>query len=150
MSRLRIAFAGLALCGVAAWAVASTVDEPPPATFVGTAAVERGALPANTAQRTERTDRAGKREVAPVPAATTGSAARTYGPPGRTRIRPGKSPVDGCDRNYGTKAQCIPSSYPKGVKDRCSWLKEHGFTGIEVVADDDQKLDPDRNRIACG
>ncbi|BCY10264.1 hypothetical protein [Actinoplanes sp. L3-i22] len=175
MSRLRfagIAVAALALTGAAAWTVGAGQQKP----VMSTPAAQLLASPAAPADRTDRTDRAGDRAPVPPssPAATTASSSakkpRVYGTPapfvqtfaaqpGRTRIRPGKSPrtpvkvaptVDGCDRNYGTTAQCVPLTYPKGTSDRCAWLKAHGFTGLKVVAKDPQKLDPDRNRIACG
>ncbi|GAA2854256.1 hypothetical protein Acy02nite_49410 [Actinoplanes cyaneus] len=179
MSRLRytgIAVAALALGGAAAWTVVTTHDAPAPS-FVTAPAAEQGALPAATpsGRRSDHTDRAGHRAVAPVPAApatSPGTAAgrpRTHGTPapfvqtfaaqpGRARIKPGKSPktpvrvapmVDGCDRNYGTKAQCVPINYPKGVTDRCAWLTAHGFTRVAVVGKDRQHLDPDHDKIAC-
>ncbi|WP_436533650.1 hypothetical protein [Actinoplanes sp. HUAS TT8] len=180
MSRLRftgIAVAAFALCGAAAWGVTSGRQD---TAIASTPAAQQGVLPVQEAQRADHTDRSGKRAPATTAATHASPSAsapssnskrpRTYGTPapfvqtfaaqpGRTRIRPGKSPkipvkvaptVDGCDRNYGTKAQCIPLNYPAGVKDRCAWLKAHGFTGIKVVAKDRQNLDPDRNKIACG
>jgi hypothetical protein len=102
------------------------------------------------------TEPAGKR---PKPHGTPAPFVQSFAAqPGRARIKPGRSPktpvkvaptVDGCDRNYGTKAQCIPSTFPQGVTDRCAWLKAHGFTAVKVVVKDRQKLDPDNNKIAC-
>jgi hypothetical protein len=57
--------------------------------------------------------------------------------------------VDGCDRNYGTRAQCVPLKYPQGATDPCDWLRARGFTGLKVAVKDPQKLDPDGNRTAC-
>jgi hypothetical protein len=57
--------------------------------------------------------------------------------------------VDGCDRNYGTEAQCIPLVFPGKVADRCAWLRDHGFQEIKVAARDRQKLDADGNGVAC-
>jgi hypothetical protein len=58
--------------------------------------------------------------------------------------------IDGCDRNYGTIAQCIPIAFPRGVTDKCDWLTGHGFKALKVVGKDRQRLDPDHNGIACG
>ncbi|MEV6342896.1 hypothetical protein [Actinoplanes sp. NPDC051851] len=78
--------------------------------------------------------------------------------PGVSRRKPGKRPtapvkvaptVDGCDHNYGTRAQCIPVTFPAGVRDKCAWLADHGFRAFRVTVTDRQKLDPDRNGIAC-
>lgn len=57
--------------------------------------------------------------------------------------------VDGCDRDYGTRAQCVPLSFPAGVTDKCSWLAAHGFTGLTVAGRDVQRLDADENGTAC-
>lgn len=79
--------------------------------------------------------------------------------PGVQRQKPKSKPtapvkvaptIDGCDRNYGTIAQCIPIAFPKDVTDKCGWLTAHDFPALKVVGKDRQRLDPDRNGIACG
>jgi hypothetical protein len=57
--------------------------------------------------------------------------------------------VDGCDHSYGTRAQCIPWTFPAGVTDKCAWLTAHGYQRIPVAGPDRQHLDPDRNGAAC-
>jgi hypothetical protein len=78
--------------------------------------------------------------------------------PGLARQKPKGKPaapvkvaptIDGCDRNYGTIAQCIPIVFPKGVTDKCGWLTAHGFTALKVMGKDRQRLDRDRDGIAC-
>ena len=80
------------------------------------------------------------------------------GQPGVTRQKPKQKPttpvkvapaVDGCDRAYGTIAQCIPVRFPAGVTDKCAWLRDHGFKDLKVTGRDRQNLDPDRNDTAC-
>lgn len=68
--------------------------------------------------------------------------------------------VDGCDHGYGTAGQCVPVVFPPGVgdstKERCDWLKDHGFKELKVhdkvkAADKDKlKLDKNKDGIACG
>jgi hypothetical protein len=78
--------------------------------------------------------------------------------PGAQPLRPLPSPtrtlrvpanVDGCDRNYGTRSQCIPWTFPAGITAKCDWLRVHGFTNPAVVGADRHRLDRDGNRIAC-
>jgi hypothetical protein len=57
--------------------------------------------------------------------------------------------VDGCDRNYGEKTQCIPLKFPPDATDKCDWLAAHGFEHIRVVGTDRQKLDHDHDGVAC-
>jgi hypothetical protein len=59
--------------------------------------------------------------------------------------------VDGCDRSYGTRAQCVPWVFPPGVTDKCAWLGERGYLDppLAVAGKDRQRLDPDGNGIAC-
>ncbi|WP_430783200.1 hypothetical protein [Actinoplanes sp. G11-F43] len=59
--------------------------------------------------------------------------------------------VDGCDRSYGTRSQCVPWRFPPGVTDGCGWLRERGFldTPLTVRGADRHRLDPDRNGFAC-
>lgn len=57
--------------------------------------------------------------------------------------------VDGCDRNYGGKTQCIPMTFPPDADDKCDWLTAHGFQHIAVVGSDRQGLDHDHDRVAC-
>jgi hypothetical protein len=57
--------------------------------------------------------------------------------------------IDGCDRNYGTPAQCVPLTYPAGTTDACEWLAAHGFGPLVVVGTDRQGLDRDGDGVAC-
>ncbi|AEV85042.1 hypothetical protein ACWT_4018 [Actinoplanes sp. SE50] len=175
---IRIRFAGIAVaaaavCGAAAWTVTGSPSSfaGSPASFVSPSASFAGSpdpvgdVPGAAAQsaspqrREENTSRSGsgarpRPHGAPAPFVQQFAAQ-----PGRARVRPQKSPktpvkvaptVDGCDRNYGTQAQCIPLVYPTGVTDHCAWLAAHGFTHIKVVGKDRQKLDADGNGTACG
>jgi hypothetical protein len=83
---------------------------------------------------------------------------RFAGQPGVTRQRPGPKPakpvqvavtVDGCDRNYGRRVQCIPVAFPGDARDKCAWLRAHAYQTVPVVGKDRQHLDADRNGIAC-
>lgn len=60
------------------------------------------------------------------------------------------STMDGCDRNYGTAAQCVPLALPNGATNWCAWLAAHGYTNLRVVGVDDKHLDPKGTGIACG
>jgi hypothetical protein len=60
------------------------------------------------------------------------------------------STIDGCDRNYGTAAQCVPLTLPNGATNWCAWLAAHGYTNLRVVGVDDKHLDPKGTGIACG
>ncbi|GIF08283.1 hypothetical protein [Actinoplanes siamensis] len=173
-----IVLAAATLCGAAAWTVVADQSDArvasTPAAAQGRLPVGRadrdgrqraglGAAPAPpvssatpVASATPVTESAVRPRAHAAPAPFVQSFA---GQPGRARIKPGRSPknpvkvaptVDGCDRNYGTRAQCVPLNFPKGVRDRCAWLKAHGFSRVKVVVEDRQKLDPDRNGIACG
>ncbi|WP_285558872.1 hypothetical protein [Actinoplanes regularis] len=174
MSRMRYTWIGLGaavLCAAATWTVVEQ-RMPEPRLLSTPAAAQASLGPTGTSRADQAADRSVKDRAA-TPEKTTAAAAKPpkvhgtpapfvqpfAGQPGRARIRPGKSPkapvrvtpnVDGCDRNYGTKAQCVPVTFPKGVTDRCAWLKAHGFTGVPVAAKDRQNLDPDKNKIACG
>jgi hypothetical protein len=57
--------------------------------------------------------------------------------------------IDGCDRNYGAKTQCIPMNFPPDTNDKCDWLVAHGFEHVVVEGTDRQRLDHDHDRIAC-
>ncbi|MEV6350318.1 hypothetical protein [Actinoplanes sp. NPDC051851] len=59
--------------------------------------------------------------------------------------------VDGCDHSYGVRGQCVPNTYPPGVRDRCAWLRDHGFlaTPLRVTGRDRQRLDRDGDGLAC-
>jgi hypothetical protein len=57
--------------------------------------------------------------------------------------------VDGCDHDYGLASQCVPTTYPPGVTDRCAWLLAHGYGPLPIVGADRQQLDTDHNGIAC-
>ncbi|NJC72539.1 hypothetical protein HC031_22875 [Planosporangium thailandense] len=58
--------------------------------------------------------------------------------------------VDGCDHNYGVPGQCVPWNFPPGVTDRCAWLVEHGLGAVTVSGRDRQRLDTNRDGVACG
>jgi hypothetical protein len=58
--------------------------------------------------------------------------------------------IDGCDRNYGTPAQCVPWTFPAGTGDGCGWLATHGFGPLMVVGTDRQGLDRNADGTACG
>jgi hypothetical protein len=66
------------------------------------------------------------------------------GPP--AEVRPD---VDGCNRAYGDAGQCIPSTLPPGTSDLCQYLREQGFRDIRVNGTDPERLDTDRNGLAC-
>ncbi|SDT69737.1 hypothetical protein [Actinoplanes derwentensis] len=59
--------------------------------------------------------------------------------------------VDGCDRSYGTRTQCVPWRFPPGVTDGCTWLRERSFLDAPLTAraPDRHHLDPDTNGLAC-
>ena len=78
--------------------------------------------------------------------------------PGVRPLPPRRSPmatvgvpanVDGCDRNYGERTQCIPVHFPPDATNKCDWLKAHGFQRIRVVGTDSQRLDHNRDGVAC-
>nr|WP_221374804.1 hypothetical protein [Actinoplanes polyasparticus] len=69
--------------------------------------------------------------------------------PSPTAPMPVPAHVDGCDRAYGTRAQCVPWTFPPNVTDKCAWLAANGFTGLTVRSPDRHRLDPDRNGTAC-
>ena len=59
--------------------------------------------------------------------------------------------VDGCDHSYGTSV-CVPWIFPTAVttaRQRCAWLRKHGFGRITVAGRDRHGLDPDHDEIAC-
>ncbi|MFD7546944.1 galactose oxidase-like domain-containing protein [Streptomyces sp. NPDC059816] len=63
--------------------------------------------------------------------------------------------VSGCDRHYGAAGVCVPTDYPPQVKAttaaRCDWLARHDYGRLKVNGETDpQRLDPDRDGIACG
>jgi hypothetical protein len=57
--------------------------------------------------------------------------------------------LGGCEREYGTSAHCVPSSYPPGVTDRCAWLRAHGYEPLQVIGPDRLGLDTNHNGVAC-
>ncbi|GID28195.1 hypothetical protein [Paractinoplanes brasiliensis] len=57
--------------------------------------------------------------------------------------------VDGCDRGYGTRTQCVPWTFPSSATDKCAWLAAQGFTHLTVHGTDRHQLDPDKNGTAC-
>lgn len=57
-----------------------------------------------------------------------------------------------CDRAYRASPRCVPYRFPSGIKNvkaKCRWLVTHGLTKIVVVGKDRQRLDRDKNGIAC-
>ena len=57
--------------------------------------------------------------------------------------------VDGCDHDYAKPNQCVPTTYPAGVTDRCAWLLSHRFGPMTIVGTDREHLDTDHNGVAC-
>jgi hypothetical protein len=169
MTRTRIAaltLAAVALAGGTTWALGA---EPETARFGTTEVAVQQVLPVSpspgpatsgrTVPKKAPENRPGPaptrpgRHVAPAPFVQTFAAQ-----PGVTRQKPKRRPtapvkvataVDGCDRNYGTIAHCIPVRFPPGVTDKCAWLRDHGYQGIKVTTRDRQGLDPDRNGVIC-
>jgi putative flippase GtrA len=63
-----------------------------------------------------------------------------------------KSAVPACDPAYRAPRLCVPYRFPsriKTVQDKCRWLVNHGFKKIAVRGKDRQRLDRDKNGIAC-
>jgi hypothetical protein len=101
------------------------------------------------------------RQPAPRPnphAAAAPFVQRFAGQPGIGPLPPRSSPtakvrvpatIDGCDRNYGEKTQCVPLKFPPDVTDKCDWLTAHGFQHVRVVHTDSQRLDDDHDGVAC-
>ncbi|BEL08582.1 hypothetical protein Q0Z83_067730 [Actinoplanes sichuanensis] len=169
MTRTRIAaltLAAVALVGGTTWAV-TTETEPaefgaatevaaqqtlPVVPSLSPAPVAEKKAPAKPAAATTAPAKPG-RHATPAPFVQTFAAQ-----PGATRQKAKRKPtapvkvaptVDGCDRNYGTVAHCIPIRFPAGVTDKCVWLRDHGYRNVKVAAKDRQGLDPDRNGIIC-
>lgn len=172
-----LALAATALTGGVTWAVtggpaphtirtapaAARGTLPSTAPTPGSTGPGTGAGPAGTAGKTPEKAAAG----APAGRAPDGAGRRGTpapfvqnfaGQPGVARQKPRQRPtapvkvaptIDGCDRAYGTIAQCVPVRFPAGVTDRCGWLRDHGFKDLKVTGRDRQNLDPDRNGIAC-
>jgi putative flippase GtrA len=66
------------------------------------------------------------------------------------RAVPVRAPA--CDRNYRVSRLCVPYRFPIGIKTvqaKCSWLVKHGIKKIVVHGKDRQRLDADKNGIAC-
>jgi hypothetical protein len=57
--------------------------------------------------------------------------------------------IDGCDRDYGTGAQCVPLALPPGVTDWCTWLRANGYLPLKVAGRDTLHLDPRGTGFAC-
>ncbi|WP_433794626.1 hypothetical protein [Actinoplanes sp. CA-252034] len=171
MTRTRIAalsLAAVALVGGTTWALTTDGE---PARFGATEVVAQqappvspSAVPAASTAAAEKKARARQTEATGAPAkpgkhATPAPFVQTFAAqPGVTRQKAKRKPtapvkvaptVDGCDRNYGTIAQCIPVRFPRGVTDKCAWLRERGYENIRVAARDRQGLDADRNGVIC-
>jgi hypothetical protein len=172
MTRTRIAalsLAAVALVGGATWAVTT---EPETARFGAGRATEVAAqqtlpvgpspvpaVPAQTAPKNAPEKKVTSAPVKPGRHATPAPFVQTFAAqPGVTRQKAKRKPtapvkvapaVDGCDRNYGTIAHCIPVRFPAGVTDKCAWLRERGYKNVKVAARDRQGLDPDRNGVIC-
>ncbi|GAA1743928.1 hypothetical protein [Luedemannella helvata] len=56
---------------------------------------------------------------------------------------------DGCDHNYAGPNACVPLTFPRGVRDTCAWLREHGYPPLKVVGRDTHRLDRDADGLAC-
>jgi hypothetical protein len=69
--------------------------------------------------------------------------------PGHSAPAPVPATIDGCDRDYGTAAQCIPLVLPPGITDRCAWLRAQGYLPLTVTGRDTLRLDPDGDHLAC-
>jgi hypothetical protein len=161
--------------GAVAWGVAARPEQGRTVWNTSAAAHEK-AVPAETSKaKTSKkkasekpkpqSTRPGKRQDwpenrgRPGPHGTPAPFTQTFAAqPGVTRQKPRRSPttpvrvaptVDGCDHNYGARGQCIPVTYPEGTTSRCAWLHDHGFDAVKVVGADRQKLDPDKNGVAC-
>ncbi|MEU8661575.1 hypothetical protein [Actinoplanes philippinensis] len=173
MTRTRIAALSLAAAALVSGATWALATRPAPATFgEGRGTTEVAAqqtLPAGPSSvvpssaappATEKAPAA--TEKAPGKAGKHGTPApfvQTFAAqPGVTRQKAKRKPtapvkvaptVDGCDRNYGTVAQCVPVRFPEGVTDKCAWLRDHGYQAVKVAAKDRQGLDPDRNGVIC-
>lgn len=54
--------------------------------------------------------------------------------------------IDGCDRGYGVRGECVPYNFPSGVADtpeaKCAWLASHQFRALEVPGEDRHGLVP--------
>ena len=75
----------------------------------------------------------------------------TGGPVPKT-VKPVEENFDGCDHGYGAVTQCVPWTFPAGVKtekQKCAWLTAQGFKTLQVHGTDRHKLDPDKNGVAC-
>ncbi|WP_328472947.1 hypothetical protein OHA21_11230 [Actinoplanes sp. NBC_00393] len=114
---------------------ASSASTPPPTTGPAPAPTGREATPAPFVHTF-----AGQPGVRPLPRKPSPTAPLAV-----------PANVDGCDRSYGTRAQCVPWVFPPGVTDKCAWLAERGYLDppLAVAGQDRQKLDPDGNGIAC-
>jgi hypothetical protein len=172
MTRTRIA--ALALTAVAlvsgtTWAL-TRAPEPGAAFVAATEVAAQQTLPVSPSPSAMSSS-----SVGPAPAPAQGSATTAPAKPGKhavpapfvqtfaaqpgvTRQKAKRKPtapvkvapaVDGCDRNYGTVAHCIPIRFPEGVTDKCAWLRDHGYRNVKVAAKDRQGLDPDRNGVIC-
>ena len=123
---------------------ASVRTMPAPA---GTAARATARKPAGTPQSPEKKQ---PRPPAPfVQRFADQSGVKPLAPKKKTGPVEVAATVDGCDRNYGTKAQCIPLVFPGKSPDKCGWLRDHGFREVKVAGRDRQRLDADRNGTAC-
>ncbi|GIE31786.1 hypothetical protein Ait01nite_048310 [Actinoplanes italicus] len=170
MSRTRLAAVVLTAVAVAAGVSWVGLDSRDPGTIRTTSVAARGVLPtvspsaggpaaATKGAGTATTPEKAAKTTKPVKHATPAPFVQTFaGQPGITRQKPKRKPtapvrvaptVDGCDRNYGTIAHCVPVRFPAGVTDKCVWLREHGFKNLKVAAKDSQKLDSNRNGVAC-
>jgi hypothetical protein len=54
--------------------------------------------------------------------------------------------VDGCDRAYGVRGECVPYNFPPRVAKtstaKCNWLASHHFRALEVPGKDRHGLVP--------
>lgn len=84
------------------------------------------------------------RDQTPVPRHLTGHVHPTQ----TNHVHKLPKGLDGCDRNYGEPHQCVPADLPRG-EEGCAYLEEHHFHNLKVVGEDEKKLDPDSDGIAC-
>jgi hypothetical protein len=81
-------------------------------------------------------------------------------PKGVTRTAPATKPAkapkvtvaegfDGCDHRYGALGVCVPWKFPKGVTDKCGWLRENDFLPLAVHGRDRHRIDSNGDGRAC-
>ncbi len=55
-------------------------------------------------------------------------------------------PIDGCDRNYGVKGECVPYNFPPKIAEtpaaKCAYLASNKFSNLDLVGEDRHDLVP--------